>query len=137
MRRLDRFKLLHCPYRPPKVRRGSKLFCQIKGTVTVGGFRNAPIPWPYAKQRGCPPILCGDIVRAIRRESRTAICHHFGVSREIVRRWRRALKVPVHTEGTRRLHGAIAVHRTDDRIVRAGRHSKMPNALARAFPKLN
>jgi hypothetical protein len=136
MKAIDRFKLLGGPYRPPKVKRGGKLFCEIRGTVTVGGFRNGPVPWPYSKQRGCPPILCGDMIKAIKFESRLAVCHHFLISREIVRAWRRALNAPVFTEGTRRLHGAIANNRTDDRIVRAREASKTPAALAKASASL-
>jgi len=34
----DRFQLLHGPYRSPKTRPGRKLFCEIRGTVTVAGF---------------------------------------------------------------------------------------------------
>ena len=45
----DRFLLRHGPYRPPRDRRGDKLFCEVRGTVTVGGYTDAPIPWPRVK----------------------------------------------------------------------------------------
>jgi hypothetical protein len=54
---------LYGPYLPPKTRRGQKLFCEIRGTVTVSGLSGGPIPWPYAKVNGRPLILCGDLVR--------------------------------------------------------------------------
>ena len=56
----DRFRFLHGPYLPPKKRPGDKLFCEIRGTVTVGGFRDGPIPWPWVKKGGTrSPVLCG------------------------------------------------------------------------------
>jgi hypothetical protein len=32
--------LLIGPYHPPKTRRGARLFCEIRGTQIVGGFRD-------------------------------------------------------------------------------------------------
>ena len=135
--KVDRFRLLYGPYRSPKVHRGSRLFCEIRGTVIVGGFRFAgEIPWPYVKQRGCPPILCGDLVKAIRCESKLAVMRYFGLSKEIVRRFRRALNVPAQTDGTRQLQGRVATNRKDDRLSRARRNSKKPAALAKLAAKL-
>jgi Cro/C1-type HTH DNA-binding domain len=134
--KFDRYKLLHGPYLPPKTQRGRRLFCEIRGTVVVGGYHDAPISWPFVKQRGCPLILCGDLVKAIRRESRSAIMHHFGVGREMVRRWRRTLDVPWWPEGSRRLMGRIENIRTDDRLARARINSRKPAALAKSSAKL-
>jgi hypothetical protein len=134
--KIDHFKLLYGPYLPPKTRRGRRLFCEIRGTVVVGGYRDSPIPWPYVKQRGCPLIFCGDLSKAIKRESRAAIMHHFGVGREMVRRWRRMLGVPWWPEGSRRLGGRIADTRTDDRFERARINSRTPEALAKTSAKL-
>src|SRR5205809_206754 len=62
----DRLQLLHGPYLPPRVRRGDRLFCEIRGTVVVGGYTDAPIPWPRLKKGGANClILCGDLVRAV------------------------------------------------------------------------
>jgi len=106
---VDRFKLLHGPYRPPKTRRDAKLFCEVRGTVTVGGYHDGPIPWPRVKKGGRPClILCGDLVRAVRSESRLAVAHHFGVAEETVWTWRKALGLPQYTEGTRKLRSRVA-----------------------------
>ena len=81
----DRFLLAHGPYRPPRSAAGDRLFCEIRGTVIVGGYTDAPIPWPRMKKGGNPClILCGDLVRAVRAESNAAVSHHFGVSTHTV-----------------------------------------------------
>jgi DNA-binding XRE family transcriptional regulator len=128
MRDADRLKLLYGPYRPPKVHRGSSLFCEIRGTVIVGGFRDGEIPWPWAKQMGRPAILCGDLIKAVQRESGIAISHHFGISTGTVKKWRQELKVPRRNEGSARLWRDIALDRTDDRLSRARENSKTPAA---------
>jgi hypothetical protein len=43
MRKFDRFKLRYGPYNAPKARRGSRLFCEIRGTVIVGRFSDGRI----------------------------------------------------------------------------------------------
>jgi hypothetical protein len=53
-------------------------------------------------------IVCGDLERAVRRESVVALCHWFDVSRSTVARWRWALGVPAMTEGTRARLAATA-----------------------------
>jgi hypothetical protein len=73
-------------------------------------------------------IVCGDLVKAIRRESRPAVAHHFGVSVSTVRARRRALNVPAYNEGTRARFRTIAAERTDDRLERARVNSKKPAA---------
>lgn len=104
MRPRDRVNLLHGPYPAPARAAGRKLFCEIRGTVTVGGYSDGPIPWPRMKKPGSAClILCGDLVRAVLRESNQAVAHHFGVSTHTVTKWRKALVVPEYNEGTRRL----------------------------------
>jgi hypothetical protein len=134
--KIDRYQLLHGPYRTPRFHYGGKLFCEIRGTITVAGLREAPIPWPYAKGLGSPLILCGDLVRAVKCESSVAISHHWRVSVGTVRVWRGALGVPRGNEGTTRLWGRIATARDDDRLERARRNSKTPAALAKLSVKL-
>jgi len=134
--KIDRYALLHGPYHAPRFRYAGRLFCEIRGTVTVGGLREAPIPWPYAQGMGRPLILCGDLVRAVKSESSLAVAHHFGVCVGTVRVWRRTLSVPRENEGSRRLWGRIANARTDDRLERARINSKKPAALAKASAKL-
>lgn len=99
------FKLLHGPYSRPPCRVGEKLHCKIRGRkVVIGGMTKTPIPWPYTLEpTGRPsPILCGDLVRALRREAFAAIGHHWGASTSLVHRWRRLLGV-THTEGDARV----------------------------------
>lgn len=101
----ERYKLHFGPYYPPKVRRGSRLFDEVHGTVVVGRFSDGEIPWP--QQHGKRSlVLCGDLVKAVQVESELAICHWWGVSKQVVARWRRALGVDKYTHGTRRLHAA-------------------------------
>jgi hypothetical protein len=91
------------PYSPPKLRGRTKAFCVVRGDVTVAGWTDAPIRWPYHAGRGgvhCPLVLCGDLVAAIHTESSIAIQHHWGVSRSTVMRWRRLLGVVRFTAGT-------------------------------------
>jgi len=133
----DRFQLLHGPYNWPKTRVGKKLFCEIRGTVTVAGFRFGLIPWPTAKwPNSRPVILCGDLVKAVRCESELAVAHHFGVSVSTAKMWRRMLGVPRVTEGSHRLWHDIATTRTDNRIERARWNSKQPTALAKLSASL-
>lgn len=139
MPRVDRFKLLHGPYQTPKCRKGSRLFCEVLGTVVVGTFSDGPIMWPKMKREGrgrSPFILCGDLVKAVKCESSLAVAHHFGVSTATVKGWRRTLGVPRSNEGSRRLWGRVANARDDDRLERARRNSKRPAALAKASATL-
>jgi hypothetical protein len=101
----ERFKLLYGPYVAPKCSIGDKLPCEYRGReVTVKGITEAPIQWPSTRRNGnLSPILCGDLIRAVRTESETAVAHHWGVRYPTVWKWRRALNVGPITNGTRRL----------------------------------
>lgn len=133
----DSHQLHFGPYRAPKVRRGEKLFCEIRGTVTVGGYSDGPIPWPRLKKGGAHClILCADLVRAVRRESLVAVAHYWGVNPTTVWKWRVALAVERWNEGSTQLGWAWAIERTDDRLERARINSKQPAALARASGSL-
>jgi hypothetical protein len=103
----ERTKLLFGPYRVPKCRVGGSLVCRMRGKVRVTGIMDAPMQWPYTpRSRKCPRpsvIVCGDLVRALRRESATAIAYWWGVSICTVWRWRISLGVEQFTEGTRDL----------------------------------
>jgi hypothetical protein len=122
------FLLLHGPYRSPQTRRGHKVFCEIRGTVTGS---EAPIAWPYAKTNGRPLILCGDLIKAVKQESSKAVAHRWGVSVTTVWTWRKALGVNSHNAGTRQLMGRVADTRGDDRLASARAKSKEPAALAK------
>jgi hypothetical protein len=101
----ERFKLLYGPYLAPKCALGDKLSCEYRGReVAVKGMTDAPIQWPCTRRnRNASPILCGELVRAVRTESEQAVAHHWGVRYPTVWKWRRALGVPRMTNGSRRL----------------------------------
>jgi hypothetical protein len=80
----------------------------IRGKVPFGTYTNALIPWPKSKQAlpgrgGQAMILCGDLLRALQKESIPTICHHWGVGHSAVSKWRRALGM---TSTTKRTAGA-------------------------------
>ena len=47
----DRYKLIDGPYYPPRTARGRFLVCQLRGTVKIGGYSDAPVPWPRIWRR--------------------------------------------------------------------------------------
>jgi hypothetical protein len=131
----DRVRLLCGPYRPPRTRPGHRLFCALRGTVTVAAFSDGEIPWPLAKVRGTRGrgafIVCGDLVKALRRESSAAVQHWWGVSKWRVVRWRRALDVGQFTEGTRQLHRQLLPEKITPSVrARAIRRGHDPILLA-------
>ncbi len=119
------------------MRRGDRLFCEIRGTVKVGGYHDAPIPWPRLAKGGSHTlILCRDLVKAVRLESKIAVAYHFGVSEATVQGWRRALGVAAYNPGSQQLFRRIALSRDDDRLEIARKNSKTPPALAKASASL-
>lgn len=90
-------------YAPPFVPIGGWLKCELRGMVQVGGYSNALIPWPVAVGHPRQMILCGDLVKALKTESRLAVAFHFGISRQIVSEYRRRLGVERFTPGSLRL----------------------------------
>jgi hypothetical protein len=101
----ERFKLIYGPYTAPKCGIGDTVLCDCRGQeVTVTGMTDAPIPWPCTHGNGRPcPVLCGDLIRAVRTESALAVAYHWDVCTSTVAKWRRALNVPRITNGSRRL----------------------------------
>jgi hypothetical protein len=101
----DRYKLLHGPYLAPRCWIGSRLFCEVRGEVIVCGITAGRIPWPIGKRGSArSPVVCGDLINAVRLESNLAVCHWWGVAPQTVSKWRKAIGVPMTNEGTRRLH---------------------------------
>ena len=108
-------------YYAPDVKRGDHLTCKIRGKVRVGGYTTAPIAWPRILTGGRPVlILCGDLVRAVKMESVQAIVYWWGVSADVVRKWRRTLGVGRVTPGTRKLHQDLFDSRISDEARRRG-----------------
>jgi hypothetical protein len=117
MRDADRYKLRFGPYRAPRCRVGRWLTCAVRGRVRVVAISDAPIPWPQCRvTRGGRPslIVCGDLLRAIRRESNQAVAAWWGVSSFTVTKWRHAVGVPAVNEGTSKLHAEWMPERLDD-----------------------
>jgi hypothetical protein len=113
----DRYKLLHGPYRMPRCRIGGRLFCEERGWVTVKRISDGKIPWPQTVvRRSRAFILCGGLVKAVRRESAIAVCHWWGVTPQTVSKWRKALGVPQVNEGTARLYRDYAPERLTEEI---------------------
>jgi hypothetical protein len=90
----DRFTL-HGTYRTSRFCLGAKVKCQVRGELTIIGVTDALIPWPLGKNgRGAHSLVVyGDLARAVRRESVSAICHWFGVHDVTVWEWRKAFGV--------------------------------------------
>jgi hypothetical protein len=108
MSRYDRNKLHFGPYRARRFQYGQNAECFARGEVTIIGLSDARIPWPIGwLPGGKSPVLCGPLVKAVQREAACAMCHWWGVSPWLVRKWRRALGVPRWNEGDLRLKVAI------------------------------
>jgi hypothetical protein len=111
----DRVRLLHGPYRAPRLRKGDRATCLFKDCdVVVTGWTDARISWPRCRPvdvpRTHPSLLVDDeLARAVRQESAAAVRYWWGVSVGVVWRWRRALGVTrTNNEGSRRRMRAAA-----------------------------
>lgn len=101
MRQSTRVKLHFGPYRTPRYRLGQQVDCAIRGKVNVTGMSKGRIPWPQCRPRTVLAlVVCGDLEKAVRRESAAAVAYWWGVSCTTVRRWRRALGVSRFNAGT-------------------------------------
>lgn len=104
--------LIGGPYRPPTCREGDWLDDAIVGRIQVGGWSTAPLSWPVRKYRGLPSlVVTPDLVRALETESAMAIAAWWGVHHDCVRRWRRTLKLPTKTAGSKALKEVIDARR--------------------------
>jgi hypothetical protein len=110
MRDADRFKLLGS-YRTPRVRLGTVLSDEVRDDdVIVVGYSDGRIPWPVGRRRGFRGrgglVVYGRLADAVRTEAGIAVAYWFGVNKNTVSAWRRALGVERTTAGTRRLRRA-------------------------------
>jgi hypothetical protein len=97
----DRFKLFFGPYKAPRFRVGRVVRCQVRGEVRIVGLSDAPIPWPVCKAgKWLIPVVYRGLAKAVRRESAEAVAHWWGIHRQTVWAWRKALGVGATTEGT-------------------------------------
>lgn len=99
----EKVRFVGGPYAPPLVPIGGWLKCQIRGMVQVGGYTNALIPWPVAVKHPRQMILCGDLLTALKTESRLAVCFHFGISPQSVSGYKKHLGIERLTAGGMRL----------------------------------
>jgi hypothetical protein len=93
----DRVKLLHEPYRAPRVQVGEQADCLYRDCpVVVTGWTDARFSWPRALpvgRMGHPSVLVNDeLARTVRHESAAAVCFWWGVSEGVIHRWRKALR---------------------------------------------
>ncbi len=98
-------------YTPPAVKKGERVSCLFRDCdCTVTSWSDAPISWPRVQPReqrgGCGLWVNDTLVRAIRTESAEALMYWFGVSANVVWRWRKAFGVSgtATTPGTRKAH---------------------------------
>src|SRR5262249_10639677 len=116
MRRADRVKLLHGPYKPPPLRKEDRTTCLFRdGTVVITSWSDARISWPRCRLLdthggGSGLLVDEELARVIRTESAAAIKHCWGASTFAVWSWRKALGIEgrAGTEGSRRLIQAAA-----------------------------
>jgi transposase len=129
----DRVALVGGPYAAPQVSRGDRLDDAALGSVIVGGYTNAPIPWPRRMKAGRPSlILCGDLISAVEVESEIAIAHWWGVGVVTVWAWRKALGIGRVTEGTERLYRDLKAEKLPDDLAARGRErAAKPDAKAK------
>jgi hypothetical protein len=101
----ERYQLLGT-YKTPRFRYGRKVFCEVRGEVTICGLSDAPIPWPIGKRGRSRNslVVFKDLAKAVRRESNQAVAYWWGVTPQTVSKWRKALGVGIATEGTSQLH---------------------------------
>ncbi len=98
MRDAERFKLRYGPYRTPRFRYGSIKQCALQGDVRIIGMSDGRIPWPIAIKLGSRGagrgfVLYADLAKAVKREAGIAVAYWWGVRRDTVSRWRKALGV--------------------------------------------
>ena len=119
----ERVRLVDGPYAPPLIAIGGWLQCELRGELQVGGYTNALIPWPVAVGHAKQLIVCGDLVRALKTESRLAVSFHFGISLALVSEYRSRLGIERLTAGSTRLFWRnIDLARTADARAKLSRH---------------
>jgi hypothetical protein len=135
----DRYRLLDGPYFPPRTARGRFLVCELRGTVKIGGYSDAPIPWPRI-WRHRSLVICGDLLRALKTESVYAVSYHWGLSRATVSYYRQQLSIPRQNPGSYRLFREIVIEaaRTPEALAKqsAAREGKPSTESARDRERL-
>lgn len=97
-------ELRYGPYASPRNRYGSTVTDAARGDVVVVALSAGRILWPLGRVKGNSNralILYGDLARAVRSESASAVAFWWGVTAQTVTRWRKALGVVGPTDGER------------------------------------
>ena len=102
---------------------GDTISCAYRGRdVLIGGITDAPVQWISIRKTGKPfVILCGDLIRAVQTESEVAVAHNWGVDKETVRKWRRALGIGRMTAGTTQVFRTLFESRIPEDVAERGR----------------
>lgn len=122
-------------YAPPRVQPGDWLDDELLGRVEVGGYTNAPLPWPYRRRAGRRQlILTETLARAVRTEAARDLIEALGVSETVVWAWRRALGVDrQNNPGTQRLYREqVGGKLTPERAAKGRAKALEPEARERA-----
>jgi hypothetical protein len=96
--------------------------CEHQGReLVVAGMTDRRIPWPFARRSGRrTPIVCGELVRAIRQEAAVATGYRWGVCSDLTMKWRRSLGAQEQTnEGSKRLRALIGYRGRQEHLRRA------------------
>jgi hypothetical protein len=130
----DRCKLLHGPYRPPRLRRRDRATCLYRDAdVVITSWSDGRISWPRCRRlgrRGHPGLLVDEeLARAVRTESVLAIAYWWGVNDRVVFAWRKALGVEKLNEGSARLR--LGLNRE---LAARKRGKRLPPRASRAPP---
>jgi hypothetical protein len=110
MKSLRSCQLRYGPYASPRFRLGSTVADSVRGDVVIVALSDTRIPWPLGRVNGNSNralILCGDLARAVRRESAQAIASWWGMTAQTVSKWRKALGVVGPTDGERELRAEL------------------------------
>ena len=141
MKDSDRFKLYFGPYQTPRFKYGKKVWCEYRGWVKIVGLSDGKIQWPIGRPMTEKPgrdslIIYQGLKRAIERESRQGVAHWWGVSKETVRRWRRALEVERNTQGTVRTRDVtLKAESRRSKIAKSRRGKPRPKHVLEALRK--
>ena len=78
----------------PRLKPGRRAECEYAGTVRVVAISDAPVQWPLGRVWGHRiPVLCGELVKAVKTEAACDVAAAWGVSPYLVGQWRKALNV--------------------------------------------
>ena len=108
---------------------GDTIPCEYRGRdVVIAAITDSPVQWFKIRKDGKPfVILCGDLIRAVQTESEAAIAQHWGVNKETVRKWRRALNVGRMTNGNKLIFRNLFQSRVTPEMAKMGRSKSRSN----------